>query len=57
MNNELDAKIYLTLDKVEHGLRKAAYLSTAEDFQKNIYEALDIIVEVKKNIEKRLDTN
>lgn len=57
MNNELDVKIYLSLDKVEHQLRKAAYLSTAEKFQKDIYEALDIIVKVKKKVEERLDTN
>ena len=55
--SKLDAKLFLTLDKAEHGLRKAAYLSTAEPFQKDIYEVIDVIVKIKKNIEQRLDKN
>ena len=57
MSNDLDIKIYLALDKLEHQARRAAYLATAEPFQKKIYEALDIIKEVKKEVEKRLDNN
>jgi hypothetical protein len=57
MKDDLDIKIYLSLDKVEHQLRKSAYLSTAEPFQKKIYDALEIIKEVKKEVEKRLDKN
>lgn len=55
MKNDLDVKIYLSLDKIEHQMRRAAYLSTAEPFQKRIYEALEIIKEVKQEVEKRLD--
>ncbi|MHA2052113.1 MAG: hypothetical protein ACW99F_00825 [Candidatus Hodarchaeales archaeon] len=55
--SKLDAKLYLALDKVEHGLRKAAYLATAEPFQKDIYEVIEVIVKIKKNIEQRLDKN
>jgi hypothetical protein len=55
MSNDLDVKIYLSLDKVEHQLRRAAYLSTAEPFQKKIYDALELIKEAKKEVEKRLD--
>jgi len=52
---ELDIKIYLALDKAEHQIRRTAYLATAETFQKKIYEALEIIKEVKKEVEKRVD--
>jgi len=55
MSNDLDIKIYLALDKVEHEIRRAAYLSTAEPFQKQIYEALEIIKEVKVKVSKRVD--
>ena len=55
MKNELDVKIYLSLDKIEHQMRRAAYLSTAEPFQRKIYEALEIVKEVKQEVEKRLD--
>ena len=55
MKNSLDVKIYLALDKIEHELRRAAYLSTAEPFQKDIYDALEIIKEVKAKVEKRVD--
>ena len=36
MKNDLDIKIYLALDKIEHQIRRAAYLSTAEPFQEVI---------------------
>tara|TARA_Y100001937_G_C7134388_1_gene339187 strand:+ start:5692 stop:5886 length:195 start_codon:yes stop_codon:yes gene_type:complete len=55
MSKELDTKIWLTLDKVEHQIRRAAYLATAEEYQKKIYDALDIIKEVKEEVEKKLD--
>ena len=55
MNNELDQKIYLALDKAEHQIRRTAYLATAEPFQKKIYEALELIKEAKQEVEKRLD--
>jgi len=55
MSNDLDVKIYLALDKVEHEIRRVAYLSTAEPFQKDIYEALEIMKKVKKIVEKRVD--
>jgi len=55
MNNGLDIKIYLALDKIEHQIRRAAYLSTAEPFQKDIYDALEIIKKVKEKVEKRVD--
>ena len=55
MSKELDQKIYLALDKIEHQIRRAAYLATAEPFQKKIYEALDHIKEVKEEVAKRLD--
>ena len=55
MKNDLDVKIYLALDKAEHQIRRSAYLSTAEAFQKKIYEALDLIKEAKEEVEKRLD--
>ena len=55
MNDDLDIKIYLSLDKTEHQIRRAAYLSTAEPFQKKIYEALELIKEAKEEVEKRLD--
>ena len=55
MNKELDIKIYLALGKVEQQTRRAAYLATAEPFQKKIYDALELIVEAKKEVEKRLD--
>ena len=55
MSKDLDIKIYLALDKIEHQLRRAAYLSTAEPFQKKIYDALEIIKDVKSEVEKRLD--
>ena len=57
MKKDLDTKIYLSLDKIEHQIRRAAYLSTAEPFQRKIYAALDIIKEVKEEVEKRLDNN
>jgi hypothetical protein len=55
MSNDLDVKIYLSLDKVEHQIRRAAYLATAEPFQKKIYDALELIKEAKGEVEKRLD--
>jgi len=55
MSDDLDIKIYLALDTIEHQIRRAAYLSTAEPFQKDIYAALEIIKEVKEKVEKRLD--
>ena len=55
MSNELDIKIYLALDKVEHQIRRSAFLATAEPFQKKIYDALDLIKEAKEEVEKRLD--
>ena len=55
MSKSLDQKIYLALDTIEHQLRRAAYLSTAEPFQKEIYDALEIIKEVKAKVEKRVD--
>ena len=55
MRKELDTKIWLSLDKIEHQIRRAAYLSTGEPFQKKIYEALDIIKEVKLKAAKKLD--
>jgi len=55
MKNDLDSKIYLALDKIEHQIRRAAYLATAESYQKKIYEALDIIKDVKEEVEKKLD--
>ena len=55
MSKELDQKIYLALDKIEHQIRRAAYLATAEPFQKKIYDALDLIKETKSEVEKRLD--
>ncbi len=57
MTKELDTKIWLALDKIEHQIRRAAYLATAESYQKNIYDALDIIKEVKEEVEKKLDNN
>jgi len=56
MNKDLDTKIWLALDKTEHQIRRSAYLATGEIFQKKIYEALDLIKEVKEEVEKRLDT-
>ena len=50
MSNDLDIKIYLALDKIEHQIRRVAYLSTAEPFQKDIYDALEIIKEVKVKV-------
>jgi hypothetical protein len=55
MSKDLDIKIYLALDKIEHQIRRAAYLSTAEPYQKKIYDALDIIKDVKEQVEKKLD--
>ena len=55
MSKELDTKIWLTLDSAEHKIRKAAYLATAEEYQKKIYDALDIIKDVKEEVEKKLD--
>jgi hypothetical protein len=55
MSKHLDIKIYLALDKAEHEIRRSAYLSTAESFQKKIYDALELIKEAKEEIEKRLD--
>lgn len=55
MNDDLDVKIYLALDKIEHKIRRAAYLATAEPYQRRIYEALDIIKEVKVEVQKKLD--
>jgi hypothetical protein len=55
MNKDLDTKIWLALDKLEHRIRRAAYLATAEPYQKKIYEALEIIKEVKGEVEIKLD--
>ena len=55
MSNDLDVKIYLALDSIEHKIRRAAYLSTGETFQKDIYDALEIIKNVKEIVEKRVD--
>ena len=55
MSKDLDVKIYLALNKIEHQIRRAAYLATAEPFQKKIYDALEIIKEVKEEVEKKLD--
>jgi len=55
MSDDLDIKIYLALDTIEHQIRRAAYLSTAEPFQKDIYDSLEIIKDVKAKVEKRLD--
>ena len=55
MSKDLDTKIWLALDKIEHKIRRVAYLSTAEPYQKKIYDALDIVKEVKEEVEKKLD--
>jgi hypothetical protein len=55
MDNELDTKIWLSLDKIEHKIRRVAYLATAEPYQNKIYVALEIIKEVKEEVEKKLD--
>ena len=55
MSKELDTKIWLSLDKIEHQLRRVAYLATSEPYQKKIYDALEIIKEVKEEAEKKLD--
>ncbi len=55
MSKDLDIKIYLALDKIEHQVRRAAYLATTETYQKDIYDALDIIKEVKEKVSKKLD--
>ncbi len=55
MKKELETKIYLTLDKAEHLIRKSAYLATAEPYQKRIYEALEIIKEVKEEVGSIID--
>ena len=55
MSNELDIKIYLSLNKAEYQIRRSAYLSTADPFQKKIYDALELIKEAKEEVEKRLD--
>ena len=55
MKNDLDTKVWLALDKLEHQIRRAAYLATAEPFQKKIYDALELIKEAKEEVEKRLD--
>jgi hypothetical protein len=55
MSSNLDKKIYLALDNIEHQIRRVAYLSTAESFQREIYDALEIIKEVKAKVEKRVD--
>ena len=57
MSKELDTKIWLSLDNIENKIRRAAYLSTAEPYQKKIYDALEIIKEVKQEVEKKLDNN
>ena len=57
MSNNLDMKIYLALDKAEYQIRRSAYLSTAEDFQKKIYQALELIKEAKEEVGKRLDNS
>ena len=57
MKNDLDTKIWLALYKAEHQIPKSAYLSTAEPFQKKIYEALDLIKDAKQEVQKRLDNN
>tara|TARA_B100001250_G_C19762186_1_gene772997 strand:+ start:935 stop:1111 length:177 start_codon:yes stop_codon:yes gene_type:complete len=57
MSKNLDMKIYLALDKIERQIRRAAYLATAETFQKKIYDALELIVEAKEEVEKRLDNS
>ena len=54
-DKELDIKIYLALDKIEHLLRRAAYLATAEPYQEKIYNAIDIIKDTKAEVEKKLD--
>tara|TARA_R110002073_G_scaffold45213_4_gene124826 strand:- start:156 stop:323 length:168 start_codon:yes stop_codon:yes gene_type:complete len=54
MSKELDVKIYLALNKAEYQIRRSAYLSTGEPIQKKIYEALELIKEVKKEIEDKL---
>ena len=55
MSKELDTKIWLSLDKIEHQIRRVAYLATAEPYQNKIYEALEIIKEAKTEAEKKLD--
>jgi competence transcription factor ComK len=55
MSNDLDTKIWLSLDSLEHQIRRSAYLATAEPFQKKIYAALELIKEAKEEVEKRLD--
>ena len=57
MSKDLDTKIWLSLDNIENKIRRAAYLSTAEPYQKKIYDALEIIKEVKQEVEKKLDNN
>ena len=55
MNKDLDTKIWLALDKVEHQLRRSAYLCSGEDFQQGIYDALEIIIKAKEKVAERLD--
>ena len=55
MKNDLDIKIWLALDSVEHKLRRTAYLATAEPYQKDLYEVIETIKEIKENLGKKLD--
>lgn len=55
MKNDLDTKIWLSLDSAEHKLRRSAYLATAEPYQEEIYKVIEIIKEIKENLGKKLD--
>ena len=51
MKNDLDVKIWLCLDDIEHRLNKAIFLATGEDL-KNLQEQLSNIKEI---VSKRVD--
>ena len=55
MKNDLDTQIWLALDNIEYKLRRAAYLATAEPYQKDLYEVIETVKEIKENLGKKLD--
>ena len=54
-DKELDQKIYLALDSIEHKLRRAAYLATSEPYQKDLYEVIETVKKIKENLGEKLD--
>tara|TARA_R110002012_G_scaffold166250_2_gene329628 strand:+ start:97 stop:267 length:171 start_codon:yes stop_codon:yes gene_type:complete len=55
MKNDLDVKIWLCLDDIEHRLNKAIFLATGEPFKKDLKNLQEQLSNIKEIVSKRVD--